>query len=102
MNKKDAYKQKIEAELELLQANLDMLKAKAKNANADMQINYTKEIETVEKDYSIIKSKLNELGEMGEGGWEHLKEGIESSWNRLREYVKKTSEKIDENKKDIK
>ena len=45
MNTKDAYKQKVEAKLKLVQANLEVLKVKAKNATADMQIGYSKEIE---------------------------------------------------------
>lgn len=38
MNTKDAYKQKIEAELELVNANFEVLKAKAKIATSDIQI----------------------------------------------------------------
>jgi hypothetical protein len=102
MSTKDAYKQKIEAELELVQANLDVLKAKAKNATADIRINYSKEIESLESNYAKVKSKLGELGEIGEGAWEHLKEDIEDSWDSLREYAKKTPDKINEIKKDLK
>jgi len=89
MSTKDAYKQKIEAELELLKAELDVLKAKAKNAAGDMRIGYNKEIETVEKNYAIVQLKLSELSEIGEDAWEHLKKDIEASWDSLREYAKK-------------
>lgn len=89
MNTKDAYKQKVEAELELVQANLEVLKAKAKSATADMRISYFKEIETLEDNYAIVKSKLGELGKVGEGAWEHLKKDIDHSWDSLREYAKK-------------
>lgn len=81
MSAKDAYKQKIEAELELVKANLDMLKAKAKSATADMRISYSKEIETIEDNYAVVQAKLDELGEVGEGAWEHLKKDIENSWD---------------------
>ncbi|MDO9265648.1 MAG: hypothetical protein Q7U00_01060 [Sulfurimonas sp.] len=91
MSTKDAYKQKIEAELELVKANLEVLKAKAKSATADIQINYSKEIETIEKNYAIVQSKLGELGEVGEGAWEHLKKDIENSWDSLRAYANKNS-----------
>jgi hypothetical protein len=102
MNTKEAYKQKIEAKLELVKANIEVLKAKAKVAATDIQISYTKEIETLEKEYGIVKSKLNELGEIGGGAWDHLKKDIEKSWDSLCEYAKKTPEDIDETKKDIK
>lgn len=94
MSNKDAYKQKIEAELELVKANLEVLKAKAKSATADMQISYSKEIETIEDNYAVVQEKLDELGEAGEGAWEHLKKDIESSWDSLRTYTKKISDNI--------
>ncbi|WP_415396171.1 hypothetical protein [Sulfurimonas sp. CS5] len=94
MNTKDAYKQKIESELELVQAELEVLKSKAKNATADMQISYNKEIETIEKNYSIVQSKLRELSGVGEGAWEHLKTDIENSWDSLSAYAKKTPDNI--------
>lgn len=102
MNTKDAYKQKIEAELELVKANLEVLKAKAKIATADVLIGYSKEIKTLENNYAIVKSKLGELGEVGEGAWEHLKKDIEHSWDSLRAYAKKTPDNINEMKKDLK
>ncbi|WP_415396163.1 hypothetical protein [Sulfurimonas sp. CS5] len=94
MNTKDAYKQKIESELELVQGELEVLKSKAKNATADMQISYNKEIETIEKNYSIVQSKLRELSGVGEGAWEHLKTDIENSWDSLSAYAKKTPDNI--------
>ena len=102
MNTKEAYKQKIEAKLDLVKANLEELKAKAKTASADMKISYAKEIESLESNYSIVKSKLSELGEITEGAWEHLKKDIESSWDSLRNYAKKTPDEIDGTKKDTK
>lgn len=90
MNTKDAYKQKIESELELVKSELEVLKAKAKSATADMQIGYNKEIETLEKNYAIVQSKLRELSGVSEGAWEHLKTDIDNSWDSLRAYAKKT------------
>ena len=94
MNTKDAYKQKIEAELELVQANLELLKAKAKNATADAEINNSQEIETLEKNYKIVQLKLDELAEVSEGAWQHLKKDIENTWKSLRAYAKKTPDNI--------
>jgi hypothetical protein len=102
MNTKDVYKQKIEAELELVQANLEVLKAKAKIANSDIKINYLKEIEGLEKNYAMVQSKIQKLGEVGDGTWEHLKNDIENAWESLSGYVKKTPDDINEIKKDIK
>ena len=94
MNTKDTYKQKMEAELELVKAELEVLKAKVKNTTADMRIGYDKEIETLEKNYAIVQSKLGELGKVGEGAWEHLKKDVDKSWESLRAYAKKTPDNI--------
>lgn len=102
MSTKDAYKQKIEAQLELVQANLSVLQAKAKNATADIRISYAKEIENLENNYAKVQSKLSELGEIGDGAWEHLKKDIEHSWDSLRAYANKTSDNVSEITKDIK
>jgi hypothetical protein len=102
MNTKEMYKRKIEAELELLQANLDTLKTKAKIATTDIQITYSKEIEILEKDYNIAKAKLAELNKLGVGVWNHLKEDIGNTWDTFSSYAKKTPDNISEIKKDIK
>ncbi|MDP2894502.1 MAG: hypothetical protein Q8N78_09095 [Sulfurimonas sp.] len=102
MSTKDAYKQKIEAQLELVQANLEVLKAKAKNATADIRISYSKEIESLENNYAKVQSKLDELGQVSEDAWEHLKDDIENSWDSIRAYAKKIPDNINEIKKDIK
>ena len=102
MNEKNEYKQKIEAKLELVKAEVEVLKAKAKNTTADMRIGYDKEIETLEKNYAIVQLKLHKLGEVGEEAWDHLKNDIENAWESLRSYAKKTPDNINEIKKDIK
>jgi hypothetical protein len=102
MNTKDAYKQKIEAELELVKAELEVLRTKAKSTTGDMRIVYNKEIETIENNYTIVQSKLHELSGLGEVTWEHLKKDIDNSWNSLRAYAKETPHNISEIKKNIK
>ena len=102
MNTKDAYKQKIEAELELVKANLEVIKAKAKSATADIRISYYQEIETLQNDFSIMQAKLNELNELSDDSWEDLKKELEDSWDLLNSATKKTPDNISQIKKDIK
>ena len=102
MNTKNEYKQKVEAKLELVKAELEVLKAKAKNTTADVRIGYDKEIEILEKNYVTVQLKLHKLGEVGEGAWDHLKNDIENSWESLSAYAKKIPDNINEIKKDLK
>jgi chromosome segregation ATPase len=88
MSTKEAYKQKIEAEVELAQAKLAKLKAEAKNSAADVRIEYENQIEELEQKIGATKTKLKELSEASEEAWEHMKSGVENAWNTLSAAVK--------------
>ncbi len=94
MSKKEAYKQKIEAELELAQAKLGKLKAQAKSSSAGARINYTEQIQKVEQKFDATKTKLKELGEASDDAWEDLKDGVESAWGALSTAIRKAAAKF--------
>lgn len=88
MSTKEAYKQKIEAEVELAQAKLAKLKAETKNAAADVRIEYENQIKELEQKIGATKTKLQELSEASEEAWENMKSGAENAWNTLSAAVK--------------
>lgn len=94
MSNKEAYKQKIEAELKLVMARLAEYKAEAKSAAADVRIEYTKHVDELEKMSDTMNAKLDELELAGEDKWESLKESIESSWNKFTTAVHETAAKF--------
>lgn len=94
MSKKEAYKQKIEAELELVQAKLAEYKAKSKIYSADIHIKYIENLDKLESMYDTTKAKLKKLDEAGEEKWEHFKDDVESAWNSLSASVKEAAEKF--------
>ena len=94
MSTKEAYQQKIKAELELAQAKLAELKAHAKSATADARIEYAKQVDELEQQVNAAKVKLKELGEASEDAWEQLKEGVESAWGALSTAVRNTVTKL--------
>ena len=96
MSTKEAYKQKIEAELELAQAKLDQFKAQTKISTADARIKYAKNVEEIEQRVSATKAKLKELGEASEEAWEQLKDGVESAWGALSAAIRNAAAKFRE------
>ena len=94
MGTKEAYKQKIEAEIELAQAKLAELKAEAKSATADTRIQYDKQIGELEQKVDAAKAKLEELAEAGEDVWEDLKDSVEDAWDSLSSTVREATEKL--------
>lgn len=94
MSTKEAYQQKIEAELERAQAQLAELRAHAKSATADARIEYDKQVDKLEQQVDATKGKLKELGEANEDVWERLKDGVESAWGALSAAVRDTVAKL--------
>jgi hypothetical protein len=94
MSTKEAYKQKIEAELELAQAKLVEFKAQAKSSAADARIKYAKQVDDLEQKIDATKAKLKEMGEASDDAWEQLKDGVESAWGALSTAVRNAAAKF--------
>jgi multidrug resistance efflux pump len=94
MSTKEAYTQKIEAELELAQAKLDQFKAEAKISKADARIKYAKHVDEIEQRVGATKAKLKELGEASEEAWAQLKDGVESAWGALNAAIRNAAAKF--------
>lgn len=73
MGTKGAYKQKMEAEVELAQTRLAELRAEAKSSAADTRMKYDKKIGELEQKVSAAKVKVEKLGEASEDAWNTLK-----------------------------
>lgn len=93
MTTKEAYKQKINAELGLAQAKLVEFKAEAKNSAADIRVKYNEHLDELQLMVDTTKEKLKELDDASEDAWEHLKQGVESAWNSLGTALKDMTDK---------
>ena len=94
MSLKDAYRQKIEAEIEELQARLAILRAKAKQRVADGKIMTYEEIVETEQKLEAIKTKVKELSNAGESAWQELKTGVDQAWSDLKKAWQKAESKF--------
>jgi hypothetical protein len=94
MSLRDAYRQKMEAELEAQRARLEWLKAKARRAVADGKTVAHEELADAERKFQSAKVKLKELGAASEWAWEEMKSGVEKAWSTLSESCRKAAEKF--------
>jgi gas vesicle protein len=94
MSNKEAYKQKIEAELELAKAKLAEFKAQAKGSAADARMKKDKHVDALEQKIDATKAKLKELGEASDDAWEQLKDGVESAWSALSSAIRNAAAKF--------
>ena len=84
MDKKEAYREKQEAQLKEWKATLDMLEAKATKATAGVKAELLREIELLQQKKGVVLEKWNELQKSSGEAWDDLKEGVEKSAAELK------------------
>ena len=83
MSDKTAYTRKLEAEIEEWNAEIDLLRAKAKSASADAQLDYEQQIEDLKSKRDEMEGKLQELNDASAGAWEDVKRGVDRAWKDM-------------------
>jgi len=96
MSLKNAYREKIEAQIEEQRARLELLKAKAKSAAADVKIMAYEEIGDADAKLDALKAKLKELSSVSGDAWQDMKIGIEKAWDDLTESCKKAARRFND------
>ncbi len=80
---KQAYQEKLEAQLAEWDAKLGLIIAKAKNLKADARIEYERQYTALQQKRQEALVKLEDLYKRGEDAWEDLKEGTEKAWGEF-------------------
>ena len=83
-DKRKAYEEKIDAQLNEWNAQIALLKARADKARADAKIEYYKTIEALQHRQDEARTKLHELKTSGDEVWEDLKTGAEKVWDDVK------------------
>ncbi|MDX9903379.1 MAG: hypothetical protein RB288_04805 [Bacteroidales bacterium] len=102
---KENYQKKIEAQLDEWRADIDRLRAKAKNATAETKLKYQDNIDKLEMKMDEGKSKLKDIKESSGEAWESIKEGADSIWDTMKATFAEVRDKLrddddDDEKKD--
>ena len=84
---KHRFQQELEAQLKDWDATLEELKARARDANAEVRAEFAVQLEALAGDRALAQEKLQELREHGEWAWEDLKDSAEKTWSVLREAI---------------
>ncbi len=91
---KKSFQQKLEARLSEWDAEIEKLKAKADKVEADLKIDYYKQMGALQERRNAAKKKLEELRLAGDEAWEDLKSGVENSCAELGKAVKSAVSKF--------
>jgi|APFre7841882724_1041349.scaffolds.fasta_scaffold45069_2 hypothetical protein len=91
MASKEAYQRKWEAQLNVWDAKLDQLRAKAQKATADVRIDYENELESLKHKREEAHKALAALADRSESAWEEMKDGAEKVWDDMRKAMEKVA-----------
>lgn len=84
---KEAYRQKMQAELDQCRARIDMMRAQAAEAGADARIEYERQLDSLEERRRQMEAKLDELGSASGAAFEDMKKGFASAFKDLGQAV---------------
>lgn len=84
MEIKDAYKQKMEAQLKEWDAQINLLEAKLESAGADNKVQRAKQLGELRAKQTAASEKMLELGKASGAAWDQVKETADKVWTDLK------------------
>lgn len=87
MESKELYKAKIDAQLKEWGTRIADLKAKAELAEANLKVEYLKQVDELRAKKEEAEAKLDELKNAGDDAWEALKSGMEKAASELKDAI---------------
>ena len=99
MEEKSEFKQKLDTQVNELEAQVDKLKLKAKEATEEAKEKYNELIDELEPKIANLKLRLKNISESSDLVWDDLKEGGVAIWEQIKStFVKVKSHFDDEDK----
>lgn len=83
MNKQEAYKEKVSAELDKIGAEVHRLKAMAAETKAEKQIKLTGYINMLEEKKEALGNQLETLKDSSGDAADDIQRGLKDAWDRL-------------------
>lgn len=94
MQEKDLYRQKFEAKLKEVIAQIDLLEAKADQVKAESKIELQQQIQSLRQQRDTLGQKLDQLKQSSGDAWKDLKAGLESATEDLKGALGKAMERF--------
>lgn len=88
------YEQKAKQQIAKWDAEIDVLKAKMKVADAEVRAAYEAQIVKMNRARDDAREKLDELKASGQEAWNELRAGFEEARDDLKSAIKKATDKV--------
>jgi chromosome segregation ATPase len=89
MDKKDAYREKLDAQLKDWKSKIDQLELRLASASTEVKDDLIKEIEGLRQQKAVVKERWNELQKTGGEAWDKMVDGLEKAAGELKESLDK-------------
>lgn len=96
MSLKDEYVEKLKAQLDEWSADIDVLEAKVRKADAELRIKYDEQIATLKDKREDAKVKLGEIQSSAGEAWKELKKGSDEAWDAIKHAIAEARKKFNE------
>ncbi|MCC5861202.1 MAG: coiled coil domain-containing protein [Gammaproteobacteria bacterium] len=83
MTDKHLYIEKAKARLDQWEADIDRLKAKAEETQADSRIEYQHQLEALRAKRDEARRKLREAQDSSDDAWDDIKSGLDKAWDSI-------------------
>ncbi|MDP2144761.1 MAG: hypothetical protein Q8J80_11620 [Gallionella sp.] len=84
MEIQEAYKQKLAAQLNEWDAQINLLEAKIESVSADMRVKRAQELHELRAKQHAASEKMQEFGKASGEAWEQVKETADKIWDDLK------------------
>lgn len=88
MDRKDAYQDKLQAQLDEWKAEIAKLRAKADLAQADARLKYMEELDALRAHQKKAEARMKELQDAQGEAWKDVRSGVEAAWDEMNDAMK--------------
>jgi predicted nucleic acid-binding Zn-ribbon protein len=90
---RQAYLDKIKAQMEIWNAQIDQMQAEAKKAEADMRIRYEEQIKEMRQRRDEAEEKMVEARTASEKAWDDMSKGFADAWKMIHQGFENASKR---------
>ena len=84
MSTRDAYVQKLKAQIDDWKADIAKFEAKAGQAAADARVKYEQSLDSLRADRDKVGEKIEQIQQSSDDAWEEFQAGAEGLWERTK------------------
>jgi chromosome segregation ATPase len=89
MDRREAYREKLDAQLKELKTKIDRLESRVSTLSAEAKAELSREIHDLRGRKMIVREKWNELQKSGGEAWDAMREGVDRAVTDLKDALER-------------